>query len=223
MSAMELPRKPVVLSVRFEEVLALCNHQIRRLAELSKNEESAGQSAGKLEDVSYRLRRWANEIRCSTSTGQASAIEVLEALDGKPNLAGKLHELLDAIAASLLKFTLSSSLNIEFESILENVAMLEHMIEDVRSQFQEILNDNSGEILRGSVVLCFGLQNSCCTSYTIVSDWQILDGGGVRSYSSLLILRRLMEYVQDATDEISYGEMAVQLYIDLANSFFSNE
>lgn len=162
--------KAVNVSVRFEELLALCTHQIRHLRQLSSDDASAGRSALQLDDIYYRLRRWANEISCSNEAGQASAIEVIEALNGESHIAGKLHDILGAITAAVLELTQSSTLDFDPESIINNVAKLEQMSENVRSQFLDFSAQYKGESGPRSVVLSFGTQTLSEIQHGSISD-----------------------------------------------------
>lgn len=105
-----------------------------------------------------------------------------------------VEEVIESIARSLLE------LDGQYSRILEQLFSINS--DDVRRALWDSSN-------RKAVILSIGrswrlTNNRCCWKLTVI----ILDGGGVRSYSSILVIKALMDHVRSAVKDTKMKALA---------------
>lgn len=204
------PTYPTPLAVRFANLSMLIKQQVALAGKQHPNQSIASIVAGdvrveRLQSSSDKLQLWASIVRRPMKESLVG--DVLESLEvSGSSLCDELHGIFSGIASHVIKCVLQSSAvenEIAIEMLMccsdgpcgwdQYLKKLGDLIPKIHQEYADFQREEVPRPSRQRLVLCFGEWFS--TSHGLRrchSDIRLPDGGGVASFSSLLILRALM-------------------------------
>lgn len=180
---------------RIQDMLVLCEEVIASAIAMCKrgNDPADREIAHTLDDCLYHLKIWVENVEAAISTPDASptSLRVLDVLKG--STASSVRQIITDLETAVKAMSEeqkhdSPTLSTEFRRSCAQIKIWMH-------QLDQLGNDLASEIANQKADLRdeFDNQHSSLTRKITVL---CLDGGGIRSYSSLLVLRALMDEIR---------------------------
>lgn len=216
------PIYPTPLAIRFTNLLILIKQQVALAVKQDPDGPTNSKVGGsdrveKLQSSSDKLQLWASTLIVRRPTKESLVGDVLETLEvSHSSLCDELHGIFSDIASLVSKCVLQSSAAenaIAIDMLMycsdgqycgwdQYLKELDDLIPKIRQKYAELQQEEVSGPPRQSLVLCFGEWFSTCHGLRRCrSDIRVPDGGGVASFSSLLILRAVMCRIAKIVEE----------------------